>query len=72
MRIGFHTSFTNASAVTLNVNSVGSKAIVNNHDVALAYEFAGVHYPTKTLAENGAFKKGRVPRTLTMRRKLER
>ncbi len=65
MRIGFHTSFTNASAVTLNVNSVGAKAIVKNHDVALAYEFAGVHYPTKTLAENGAFKKGRVPRTLT-------
>ncbi len=72
MRIGFHTSFSNTSAVTLNVNSVGPKAIVRNHDVALAYEFACVHYPTKTLAENGAFNKGRVPRTLTMRRMLER
>ena len=72
MRIGFHTSVSNTSAVTLNVNSVSAKAIVKNHDVALAYEFAGVHYPTKTLAENGAFKKGQVPRPLTMRRKLER
>jgi len=43
MRIGFHTSFTNASAVTLNIDSVGAKAIVKNHDVALAYEIAGVH-----------------------------
>lgn len=35
MRIGFHASFANTDAATLDVDSVGAKAIVKYHDVAL-------------------------------------
>ena len=36
MRIGFHANFANTGAATLNVDAVGAKAIVKNHDIALA------------------------------------
>ena len=36
MRIGFHANHANTGAATLNVDSVGAKAIKKNHDVALA------------------------------------
>jgi len=36
LRVGFHANFANTSSVTLNVDSVGAKAIKKNHDVALA------------------------------------
>lgn len=36
MRVGFHASFTNDGAATLNVDAVGAKSLVKNHDAALA------------------------------------
>jgi hypothetical protein len=36
MRIGFHASFANTGAATLNVDSVGAKSITKRHNLALA------------------------------------
>ena len=57
MRQGFHASFANTSSATLNIDSVGAKALVKNHNLALVGQEIEQHQYVDTVysASNDAF-----------------